>query len=90
MRRGQLMGKLNKVLYTFGKLGYMVKIDLIFTYWSSFYGSVLWNLDYAEIKRLIIAWSTALRRVFYLADNLHSSLLALLHCIQISLRSMPP
>jgi hypothetical protein len=31
MRRDQLMGQLNEVLCTFGKLGYAVKIDLIYS-----------------------------------------------------------
>jgi hypothetical protein len=52
MRRDQLIGQLNEVLCTFGKLGYTVKIDLKYKYCSSFYGSVLWNLDLAEIECL--------------------------------------
>jgi hypothetical protein len=38
-------------------------------------GSVLWNLDYAEIERLCAAWRTPLRRVFSLPNKSHSNLL---------------
>ena len=75
LRRDQLIGQLNEVLCTFGKLGYAVKIDLIYRYCSSFYGSVLWNLGHAEIERLCAAWRTALRRIFRLPYNSHSNLL---------------
>jgi hypothetical protein len=73
MQRNQLIGQLNEVLCTFGKLGYTDKIDLIYKYCSSFCGSVLWNLDHAEIERLCAAWRTALRRVIRLPYNSHSN-----------------
>jgi hypothetical protein len=74
MRRDQLTGQLNEFLCAFGKLGFAVKIVLIYKYCSSFYGSVLWNLDHTEIERLCTTWRTALRRVFCLPYNSHGNL----------------
>ena len=51
-RRDQLIGEINNVLCTFGKLDPLVKTDLLYKYCSSLYGSVLWGLQLPDISHI--------------------------------------
>jgi hypothetical protein len=59
-RRDQMIGQINDVLSTFGKLDCIIKVDLLYKYCNSLYGSVLWNLSNPGILRICSAWRTAL------------------------------
>jgi hypothetical protein len=52
LRHKQLIGQINDVLCTFGMLDPVIKTELSYTYCSSLYGSVLWNLQHPDIDRI--------------------------------------
>ena len=52
MRCSQFIAQINYVLSTFRKQDKFVQIDLLHTFCCSFYGSVIWNLEAAEVLRL--------------------------------------
>ena len=66
------MGQVNDVLSTFRKLDPTVKIELLYRYCSSFYGSVLWDLKPSDISRICSAWRFATRQIWRLAYNTYS------------------
>ena len=70
--RLKFIGQANDVLGFFGNLDAVVKNDLLYKYCSSFYGSVLWDLQSAEVLRICAAWRNALRRVWHLPFAAHS------------------
>lgn len=77
-RRNRLIGQINDVLCFFSKLDSYTKTKLLYAYCSSFYGSVLWDLQRFEIQRLCSAWRTALRRVWRVPRNTHCNIVAAL------------
>jgi hypothetical protein len=69
-----MIGQINDVLSTFGKLDCITKVDLLYKYCNSLYGSVLWNLSNPDILRICSAWRTALIRCWRLPFNTHNKL----------------
>ena len=78
LRHKQLIGQINDVLCTFGMLDPVIKTELLYTYCSSLYGSVLWNLQHPDIDRICTAWRSALKRVWRLPHNAHSNIVTAL------------
>jgi hypothetical protein len=62
----------------FSKLDSFTKTKLLYVYCSSFYGSVLWDLQRIEIQRLCSAWRIALRRVWRIPHYTHCNIVAAL------------
>ena len=77
-RRNRSIGQINDVLCFFSKLDSFVKTKLLYAYCSSFYGSVLWDLQRIEIQRICSAWRIALRRVWRVPRNTHCNIVAAL------------
>jgi len=77
-RRTRLIGQINDVLCFFSKLDSFTKTKLLYAYCSSFYGSVLWDLQRIEIQRLCSAWRIALRKVWRVPRNTHCNIVAAL------------
>jgi len=63
-RKHSVCGQMNDVLHYFGKRQSIVKLQLMKIYCSSFYGSVLWDLDHPAIGAFCAAWRKGLRRVY--------------------------
>jgi len=74
-RKHSLCGQINDVLCYFGKRQSIVKLQLMQIYCTSFYGSVLWDLDHPAISAFCAAWRKGLRRVWGVPYCTHSSLL---------------
>lgn len=79
-RRVQLIGQVNNVLCTFGKLGPVTKNNLLYKLCSSFYGSVTWNLSHPDVNRICTTWRVALRRIWHLPFNAHKNIVSALGC----------
>ena len=77
-RRIQLIGQVNNVLSTFGKLNPITKNHLLFKLCSSLYGSVTWNLLHPETNRVCTSWRVALRRFRHLPPNSHNDVVSAL------------
>jgi hypothetical protein len=77
-RRNRAIGQINDVLCFFGKLDSIAKTKLLYAYCSSFYGSVLWDLQRTEIHRICSAWRIALRRIWRVPRNTHCNIVAAL------------
>jgi hypothetical protein len=76
--RFKLIGQVNNVLSTFGKLDSVTKNALLHTFCSSLYGSVTWNMSHTEIDRVCSTWRIALRRVWGLPPNAHCDIVSAL------------
>ena len=70
-RRNILVSQINDTLCFFGKLNPIVKTNLLYTYCSSLYGSVLWDLRTPEIEFVCTAWRCAIRRIWSVPRNTH-------------------
>jgi hypothetical protein len=79
-RRIQLIGQINNVLCTFGKLGAATKENLLYKLCSSLYGSVTWDLSHPDVNRICTTWRIALRRIWHLPPNAHSDIVSALGC----------
>ena len=79
-RRSHLIGQINNILCTFGKLSIAVKTDLLYKFCSSFYGSVLWDLQRPDVQRICSVWRDAMKRIWRLPRNTHSILINSLTC----------
>jgi len=66
------------VLCFFAKLDPIAKTEQLYAYCSSFYGSVLWDLQRIELHRLCSAWRVALRRIWRIPRNTHCNIVAAL------------
>ena len=77
-RRNKAIGQINDILCYFGKLDSIAKTKLLYAYCSSFYGSVLWDLQRTEIQRICSAWRIALRRIWRVPRSTHSNIVAAL------------
>ena len=64
VRRNTLCGQINNVISYLANLDAVTKLNLFNTYCSSFYGSVLWDLESPVIQDVCIAWRKGLRRVW--------------------------
>lgn len=77
-RRIQLIGQVNNVLSTFGKLNSNTKNQLLYKLCSSLYGSVTWDLLHPETNRVCTSWRVALRRIWHLPPNSHCDIISAL------------
>jgi len=83
-RQCSFIGQVNIVLCFFGKLSSEVKICLFHSYFTSFYGSELWNLSCAQLADLCTKWRKSIRRVLNLPLQTHCYLLPLLcQCLPV-------
>ena len=55
------MRKINSVLCYFCERDALVKLKLLRSYCSDFYGSVLWDLSHSYVEDVCIAWRQGLR-----------------------------
>ena len=58
--RNSLCGKINSVLCYFCERDALVKLKLLRSYCSDFYGSVLWDLSHSYVEDVCIAWRRGL------------------------------
>ena len=79
-RRNSFVGQVNNLLCFFSKQDILVKLKLLQSYCSSFYGCELWPLNHRTIDDFCIAWRKALRRVLNMPHNSHSYLLPIISC----------
>ena len=56
VKHNTLCGQINNVICYFANLDGVTKLKLFNTYCSSFYGSVLWDLESRAIQDVCIAW----------------------------------
>ena len=73
-KRNSLCAKINNVLCYFSKRDPLVKLKLLRSYCSDFYGSVLWDLAHSSVEDVCIAWRKGLKRVWGLPARTHSVL----------------
>jgi len=71
-----LCAKINNVLCYFSKRDPLVKLKLLRSYCSDFYGRVLWDLAHSSVEDVCIAWRKGLKRVWGLPTRTHSVLVA--------------
>lgn len=74
-RRIQMVKQVNDVLCYFGKLDATVKLQLLYSYCSSLFGSVLWDMSCNCLSSLFVSWRRSLKRIWGLPSNAHSDLL---------------
>ena len=60
-RRVQTVKQINDLLSYFGKLDAIVKLQLLYSYCSSLYGSEFWDLSCSAIDVLCVSWRRALK-----------------------------
>jgi len=68
-RHAQTVKKINDLLSYFGKLDAIIKLQLLYSYCSSLYGSELWDLSCSAIDVLCVSWRHALKNVRKLPLN---------------------
>jgi hypothetical protein len=73
--RSSLISQLNDVLCYFGKLDILVKLQLMYVYCSSVYGSELWDLQNSDLELVCIPWRKALKRIWKVPMQSHSDIL---------------
>ena len=74
-KRGQFVAKVNSLLQEFHFVEPSILLKLINAYASSFYGSVLWNLQSRDCEKLFNAWSVAIINVMKLDRITHCHLI---------------
>ena len=75
-RRNKMIGQINDTLCSFRNLYPLVKNELLYTYCSSLYGSVLWSINNSEIQRVCSAWRSAIKRVWGFHYRSHNRLIS--------------
>lgn len=73
--RSYVCGKVNDVLCYFYKCDPLVRLKLIRSYCSGFYGCVLWDMSHSSIEDICTVWRKGLRRALGLPWRTHSALL---------------
>ena len=63
VRRNTLCVQINNVICHFANLEAVTKLKLFNSYCSSFYGSVLWDIESPAIQDMCIAWRKGFKRV---------------------------
>jgi len=63
-QRNSLCGKINNVLCNFWKRDLLLKLTLLRSYCSNFYGCVLWDMSNLAVEDVCIAWRKGLRLVW--------------------------
>jgi len=74
-RRVQTVKQINELLSYFGKIDAIVRLQLLYSYCSSLYGSELWDLSCSAIDVLCVSWRRALKNVWKLPLNTHGNLI---------------
>jgi Reverse transcriptase (RNA-dependent DNA polymerase) len=74
-RRVQTVKQINDVLCYFGKLDSTIKLQLLYSYCSSMYGSELWDLTCSAIEAFGVSWRRALKNIWKLPMNTHNNVL---------------
>jgi hypothetical protein len=59
------------MLCHFKNIDSIIQTNLLYTYCSSFYGSVLWNLNNDLLDKFDITWRAALKPICHLPYNTH-------------------
>jgi len=77
-RRRQLVGQINDTLCFFHNLNPVVQTELLYTYCSNIYGSVLWNLRAPELELICTAWRSAVRRAWKVPNTTHRTIVTAL------------
>ena len=75
VKRGKLIGKVNSLLQELHFATPTVKMRLLNTYVTSFYGSCLWDLYSPEVTRIYSTWNVTVRNVFNLPRTAHRYLI---------------
>ena len=81
-RRVQTVKQINDMLTYFGKLDAIVKLQLLYSYCSSMYGSELWDLSCSAIDAFCVSWRRALKNVWKLPINTHGNVIYALSCVR--------
>jgi hypothetical protein len=74
-RHNATVRQINDVLCYFGKLDPVVKLRLLYSFCSSFYGCELWDLRRNKINMLCVSWRRALKNVWKLPMTTHSNII---------------
>ena len=74
-KRGQFVAKVNSLLQEFHFVETSILFKLINSYATSFYGSLLWNLQSKNCEKLFNAWSVAVRNVMKVDRKTHRHLI---------------
>ena len=69
------MKQINYVLCYFGKLDSIIKLQLMYYYCSSMYGSELWDFTCDRIAYLCVSWRRDLKNIWKLLINTHANIL---------------
>jgi hypothetical protein len=79
-RRIQTVKQINDVLCYFGKLDSSIKLKLLYSFCSSWYGCELWDPYSKALPLLCISWRKALKRIWNLPNTTHTNILYGLCC----------
>ena len=73
--RGRFIGKVNSLLPESHFFQPSVMMKILGIYFTSFYGSCLWNLYSAWVDRIFSSWNVTVRNVFSLPHDTHRYLI---------------
>ena len=73
--RGEFIGNIHSLHQELGYVDPYVFLKLVSIYFTSFYSSVLWNLESTQINRLYATWNTMLQNNFDLPYGTHRYIL---------------
>jgi hypothetical protein len=79
-RRIQTVKQINDVLCYFGKLDAIIKLKLLYSFCSSWYGCELWDPQSKALPSFCVSWRKALKRIWKLPHNTHANILYGLCC----------
>ena len=81
---GKFYQNVNKLIANFNGIQSNVIASLFNSYCCSYYGSSIWRLSSSQVHRVIIAWNKAVRRLWRVHYQTHTSLLpVLMNCIPL-------
>ena len=75
LKKGSFIAAVNKLNYTFQSADSFIRIKLLQTYCTAWYGCQSWLLGSAEVKTLDIEWRKAVRRTLGLPARTRTALL---------------
>lgn len=76
----------NDVIWYFAKLSPVVKLSILYSYYSSLYGAELWNLNSQALAAFGVSWRKALKCVWHLPLGTSSLILYAICCKYKALR----
>lgn len=79
-RRIQTVKQINDVLCYFGKLDAIIKLKLLYSFCSSWYGCELWDPQSKALSSFCVSWRKALKRIWKVPNNTHANILYGLCC----------